>query len=654
MDEGPTLSHFVTYALWQDASRLLALEIACQQSNRHFRTLSMIYYRSIGSAVETLRSEEYFRRRVANNLFYGLESEFAALPYVVPKAGLGLRNYTFFTYPLRVVYYSVGLYLLRLSQEYVDAFYDRYRTRIHSGYGGAIRYNGDSLLISRENVYYRKYYKAFRTRMRSEATENRERKVIIRLDLQDYYNEISIPRLMALLAENIKPSRQTRMRFDTTTEEEIVFLFRYLRDGHDGIPQYDNSLVSGFIGHLYMIFGDLFLDDILRAAGDVVESYSITRYVDDIYISVKFAPSATDADQTSFTDEFGAQVADVLFFKLGLRLNPKTRYFRLEDDEQKEELLSGLRRVSPEYVSPNDEDTRTPQERVDQVFEALAAIRDEVAESHSPARELRDEVLKQALDKPVAQMLDTKENKARIRQSFSAFDFAKVKIYPLPILVILLKDPETAEAFVQFLAEKPALTTRDCDLIVQYLCQTGFQDSRLLRKLSNYRPMARILEVVQRPRLGSEVPGYFNLTASQLEKLSHMAPVIQQIRYRVVSERMGSHSIALNHLVNEIHAICIEFDDTVCRAADYDAEKVIDLLDRLGVPSDTRSNIRNMFDRRNNNLISHPASVEQSMSGVTHDEYRRFRSHVGLCVASIVGYGEHQGDGPALSCALVR
>ena len=45
-----------------------------------------------------LESEEYFKTRIANNLFYGLK-EFTVVPYTLPKANLGLRRYKFMTLP---------------------------------------------------------------------------------------------------------------------------------------------------------------------------------------------------------------------------------------------------------------------------------------------------------------------------------------------------------------------------------------------------------------------------------------------------------------------------------------------------------------------------------------------------------------------------
>ena len=118
-----TIGHFLTYELWQDALRLLNAHVEGQESNKHFKTLSMIYYKKLGNSIKQLETDDFFEKYVINNLFYGLESEFAIYPYVMPKSGLGLRNYKFLTYPMRAVYDAIGLYLLKLSDEFLKNYY---------------------------------------------------------------------------------------------------------------------------------------------------------------------------------------------------------------------------------------------------------------------------------------------------------------------------------------------------------------------------------------------------------------------------------------------------------------------------------------------------------------------------------------------------
>ena len=117
------LGHFLTFEIWQEALKLLDAHIQGQNSNKHFKTLSMIYYKRLGSLIQKFSSTYFFEKYVKSNLFYGVERQFAIYPYVLPKSGLGLRNYKFFTYPMLAVYNAIGVYLLKLSNEFITNYY---------------------------------------------------------------------------------------------------------------------------------------------------------------------------------------------------------------------------------------------------------------------------------------------------------------------------------------------------------------------------------------------------------------------------------------------------------------------------------------------------------------------------------------------------
>jgi hypothetical protein len=228
-------------------------------------------------------------------------------------------------------------------------------------------------------------------------------------------------------------------------------------------------------------------------------------------------------------------------------------------------------------------------------------------------------------------------------QIFADFDFNRVKRYPLPILIIILKDPDTTERFRQFLLDKQNLSTWDVGLILDILCQVDFQDQDLLGKLQDYEPMRDIVEDLERSNLPVSDPGYYGLSSEKPLLLSEMPYIVEQIRHRVYSERTQSYSVALNHLLNEVHAICYERDSHSDHGR-YRAPNVIDFLDSQGVPISVCANIRNLFDRRNHNQISHPGSDENTTWSVTKEEYYRYHSHVGKCLRALMNNGQVSGN----------
>ena len=230
------LGYFLDVSLWRDALRLLAYQLSLKTKNKHFNTLSMFYYEKL-NPVE-LTKEEYFTRRIANNLFYGLENEFSIYTYPIPKPNLGLRRYCFFTYPMRIVYYTVGLYLLKTSQEFILNYYSLYK-HIQSDYGGRLLFDEKDhiLKLSYNSVWYKPHYKRFRNRVRQEVSGNTQDKIVIHLDIQNYFEEISIPVLLNFIAEYVKPSIQRELRFDPISQWQITTFFHFISNGRSGIPQ---------------------------------------------------------------------------------------------------------------------------------------------------------------------------------------------------------------------------------------------------------------------------------------------------------------------------------------------------------------------------------------------------------------------------------
>ena len=226
-----TLGHFITFEMWNEALKLLNFQVDSKRKNRHFANLSNFYYEKLGESVKSLQERAYFDEKIANNLFYGLEREFSIFPYVIPKAGLGLRNYRFFTYPLRVLYYSIGLYLGKLSNDFLSGYYGK-RVKIRSYYGGFLRFNEDALAINSRSIYFLEHYRQFKRDMRGQLKDSSvDDKVVIRLDIQNYYDCISIPTLLEKLYRYCKQTILVQENFDPVTRDQIVSFFRYLMSG---------------------------------------------------------------------------------------------------------------------------------------------------------------------------------------------------------------------------------------------------------------------------------------------------------------------------------------------------------------------------------------------------------------------------------------
>jgi hypothetical protein len=141
------------------------------------------------------------------------------------------------------------------------------------------------------------------------------------------------------------------------------------------------------------------------------------------------------------------------------------------------------------------------------------------------------------------------------------------------------------------------------------------------------------MDAFEKGNLCSEFPGYYNLHENQVLKIAKLSNVIEQIRLRVFAEQKKQYSMALSHLLNEIHSIAWQLDSPSIDQSKYKAVHVLDFLTKQGVPHGIRIKIRNLFNRRNKTPISH---ADTSSWHVTELEYFDYRNQVGECLKCIL------------------
>lgn len=632
-----TFKNFLTFEDWEDAINLLHIQVSAISKNKHFSTLSMYYYRNLGTSVSDLQTTDYFNKKVVNNLFYGLSQEFANIEYLTPKQGLGIRKYRFINYPMRLLYYSVGIYILKLSSEWLINYPPSY---IHSYYGGKLSLADAKLEMTDNNIWYYNQYKSFRKKVRKEA-ENPENKIVIRLDIQNFFDEISLPILLDHLYKYVHDDIKREKNYDPETINQIIDFISYLVDNNKGIPQADNDIISSFLAHLYMTFGDLFIDDLIKTKKELIENYKIIRYVDDIYVVIQFKNAISDDKRKSVIKSLSYSIADKLYQKLELRLNPKSRFFLLNRDEDLKDYLESLKKISHKYLV-NIDSEKEPSTKVDEILSEILALKESYFGIDVNYKgTIKEEILREIFDKRVNQLLNSKQNQMRLKKIFLNFDFENVKVSPREIIIIIMKNSHVEQEFRSFLLKIENLSTKDVDVILHYLSQVEFKDKELLDKLSENDWMRPIIDIFKLAKLFPKTLGYYELSKTQIDTIISNKDhpyIIEQIQLRVLSENRGYYSVALNHLLNEIHAICamIEATNTKIDIKNYKANNVIKFLQKQGLEHELCIQIKNLFARRNQNAVSHPSNQEQIAWGVSRSEYLSYRNSVADCLKFII------------------
>lgn len=425
------LGYFLDFETWNDALELLNFQIKQRPNNKHYNTLSIFYYEKYSK--ECITNKDYFSTKIASSLFYGLKKEFAVYHHVIPKKGLGLRDYTFFTYPARALYYAVGLYILKISQEFLLEVHNKLNC-VHAFYGGNLYFEKDLLNISKKNTYYRIYYDEFTKLIRGETEENKKNKVIIKLDIENCFGEISISLLLEKLSSIIKSSIKSKLKFDVFTKEQICTFLEFITHKKNGIPQAENNIISGFVGHLFMSIGDLILDDLLNNYHDIIQDYKIIRYVDDINIVIVFKNDIAFKTQGEATLNIASEIAEAFYRELNLRLNLKTRAYHLRETKDEEELLARNRTLISqdnagfdydEYHKDNclenDESinekefshNQNPQKKLDKILQELEKLKTSNIEDYfmrSNISLISESIFRDVFDKRVFQLIKKEGN----------------------------------------------------------------------------------------------------------------------------------------------------------------------------------------------------------------------------------------------------
>lgn len=625
--------YFINYDLWLEAKRLLDYQINNKKTNRYYNTLNFFYFESILGKTKQVASKIYFKEKVHNNLLYALENEFFFYKYTLPKEGIGLRRYFFFGYPMQVFYYAIGLYILKVSQQFLA---DYTRKNHHCFYGGNLKFEKGKLNINSSSTTYYNSYKKFKELLDQEVKKNSNR-LVIKVDIQNYFDNISMNKLLTEMLDRIKFSDRQLNNFDKSTVDLIDFYFRFLNEDRDCLPQSDNNVISSFIGYLYLVLGDLYIEDsineIKRAYPDLLKEYKIIRYVDDIHISLDFYSPKYDAKvqsikESKFLYDLLNLISDKFYKNLNLRFNNKTEFFDLNKKKDFNILKNIIDSFSSEYPEPNNDTSTTVPDKGQLILDTLDRVKAlDLLKVVEGKHEIDLTYLNEIYDDKVRNFLKSPKSIKILEEIFTSFNFDLFRLRTKPLIIILTLSNKATVDFEHFLEFKKNLTTFDRDLIISYLCQTGFSNKKLVKKLYCDTQIKDIFDQIKAKRVvNNKFPGYYKIEFNKLKRFKNEISLIEQIRLRTHYEKISNYSISLNLLLNEIHLICSLLECKDIKG--YEGSDVRTFLTSEGVENSEVIKIATLFDRRNNNPISHSGNNMRIASSITKDEYFGYKSSV--------------------------
>ncbi|NLA23665.1 MAG: AbiA family abortive infection protein, partial [Bacteroidales bacterium] len=243
--------------------------------------------------------------------------------------------------------------------------------------------------------------------------------------------------------------------------------------------------------------------------------------------------------------------------------------------------------------------------------------------------------LKDVYDKAVLELISKKENKKRLEEKFKHFNFDLLRIYPQPLIILLTTCPTALARLEKYLLNKINLTTFDRGLLVVLLCQSNFSNKKLFNKLQSNEQLRPIFEFIKHKKvIDDKNTGYYDIEFKKMTFLIKQVSFIEQIRQRIYFERQSHYSVSLNHLLNEIQLACSILDGKDIKT--YKEPEVAVFLTSKGLNNPTKTKISNLFNRRNNNPVSHSGSDSRVAWAVEKTEYFDYKNHVKKTMETIV------------------
>lgn len=481
---------------------------------------------------------------------------------------------------------------------------------------------------------------------------------VVRLDVKDYFDSISVARLLALVLQRVKPAVVMEQKFDDSTISQIEFFFKFLMYGKDGIPQAENNVASSYLGYLFLFFGDQLVveavNEINRKYENAVRNFQIVRYADDTYIfldmetneqgfqiEVDNLKEKRESPSGRIIYDLLLLIADKFYSRLGLRINEKTKIDAVLNEEVAVSILTRLNDsfedldldLPPSQVE-SDVKADGPDERLEELKSALQLVKGSalallINNNYEEARV----TLNYVFDKRISQMINKCDFKNWLETYLEDLDFRKCAINPKVFMILISTSAKSALRFEQFIKDDKCSTAYSRHLAVSYLCQTGFKSRQIINSVKTDKHLSLVMNVFVKSKIESKMTIYEGVALQRLGRLLQM-PLVEQWRLRAYHEKVKDYSPCLNFLLNEIHYICSVLDKK--NIHDYDALGVKKFMAQKGVEQKTQDTVRNLFDRRNHNPFSHPGDNSRFSSSVSEAEYFHFKKGVEDALAVLV------------------
>lgn len=613
------LDDFFDYNQWKDACELLEAQINLINRNKHFNTLNLQYFNSLSLEYrEEVKSQDFFEQYISNLLFYGLEDVVFNNIYYVPKNRFSYRKMSYNSLVVRLINNAIGLYLYKVSEKFVNEFVNNKDSNISSRYGGKIKYNDNGKIsLNKENLYYKQQYKEFTKELLEYINDNENNRLIIKLDIQDFYENIKVKDFLKILESKVGYTIRNKYKYDKRKIENISDFYKFIMNGQDGIPQSDNDIVTSFIASLYMKLIDI---DIITLINNMrmekLKKYKIIQYCDDTYLILDFN-EINQNDMYIIVNRIIQEISLKLVKKYNLRFNNKSKIFDLSIEEKIKEIKKYIKINSQVEIELSKGEK--PQKIFDDIISKIQVFSSQGINDADEESLL--ESLKKIYNDSVEGIINKKENLKILEDTIIQLDLNKIFLSNKYLVTLACKNESTKQKLLEYIENLNNKNNNKFYYILEYICK---EDIAYLEKIKDINLKDEYKNILKFKNLDKKSLGYMNLNLDKFKKIISVdSRIIQQIKYRRINEVSHNYNIAFNHLVNEVKSILNKTYSSSIEEKNYIVNNVKDDLFKNKYNLSTIINICNIFDRRNNNMISH-----SNGKVIDKDEYDQYKEQI--------------------------
>lgn len=625
------------FELWKKSVSIIDNIVNQAKTNKHFNTLIIDYYRKLNLEYKNkVKEEKYYESKIKSLLFYGYEKEYFSISYFKSKKVYTMRKQIFLSYPLLAIHNMIVIYLYEL----VNEFYLNHiqsNIRINSFYGGKFSTSNTKFEYDDKSLYYYESYIEYRKKL----FEKLERKtginydIVIKIDIQNYYNNISVSRYLDKIDESLQTSRKKERYFDDYTKRNIIDFFSYVMEEKNGIPAIEYSALNNFLGYFYLCFADIKIHDtFITKYKDIIKDFDIIRYIDDTYIFIKFKDEdLKENEKLDIIIEILSFLREMYFLEFGLTMNDKTKCFDLSNHEHIKELKNVFKITSQVTFNYSDknENVKEKYRKIKCTLKKVVEKGKSIDDFFYKSQNLNVSVLNDIYAKNVNKFLEKPENKQEIYQILKEMTRIEIKLNSKAILVLMFKyGEELIENIKLELLQTKNLTLEDIEIILHILAIEKVKVSENELKLSqeNSKKSEKLKERLRENINYKKIFDYYDIAEKQDVEYNYLDgdiknPLIIQMIARKKAIAQKNYALALNHLVNEFQLYCFFLNKNEKKdLKNYTVNQVKEDLKKFSeITISDKIIIDKVFNDRNLNQISHGVSDDKYIQNINENQY---------------------------------